>query len=68
MSKVSDNWCVDWDKIKTVYELSDEPCAHRECPYKHCVYHEFYDSDIESIIYTPTTIRELDACMNWLDI
>ena len=46
MSKLVDNWCVDWDRVKTVYEPSDEPCAHWECSYKHCVYHEFYDPEI----------------------
>lgn len=68
MNKISDNWDIDWDRVKTVYESSDEQCVHWECPYKHCVYHEFYDSGIESSINTPTTIRELDTCMNWLDI
>ncbi len=68
MNKISDNWDIDWDRVKTVYEPSDESCAHCECPYKHCVYHEFYDSSGESPVHTPTTIRELDACMNWLDI
>ena len=54
VSKLVDNWCVDWDRVKTVYEPSDEPCAHWECSYKHCVYHELYNPDIESTIYTPT--------------
>lgn len=74
ISDVGFIWHGEWSdseieyKGKTIYELSDEPCAHRECPYKYCVYHEFYDSDRESTINTPTTVRELDTCMNWLDI
>lgn len=31
MNKLVDNWCVDWDRVKTVYEPSDGPCAHFEC-------------------------------------
>ena len=63
----------DWDDMVKEFgicggNITIPGCVHWECPYKHCVYHEFYDPDRESIIDTPTTIRELDACMNWLDI
>lgn len=68
MSKLVDNWCVDWDRVKTVYKPSDEPCAHWECSYKHCVYHKEYDSRIDGTIYTPTTIREMSTCMMYLGI
>ena len=68
MNRMPDDWIIDWDRIKTVYEPSDEPCAHWKCPYKHCVYHKFYNPDRESTINTPITIRELDVCMNSLDV
>lgn len=68
MSKLVDNWCVDWDRVKTVFETSYNQCEHLECPYKHCVYHEEYDSRIDGAIYTPTTIREMSTCMMYLDI